>query len=352
MALILQHQSCTYQILIVSRTGKIKSKRAESEFKPMMLQDLQLMKTGFVARKRELHLLEKGFKSSVKRAAIIHGLGGLGKTVLATRLALKMNEYFDGALGIKCTSTTRPEDILNRINSFLMMKGRYELNQIINQQIPFEYKTSLLVNILNNLRFLIILDNFEHCLDEDQKDIESPELRKFIQHLLNNTISNTKFIITTRYDFDPLESRLPESIEHISLPEFHFPQTIWLMNNYTELADLDIQKKKEIYNVIGGHPWTMGQFVKLASVQDVDSLIFDLKPLKKEFIEFTLMDKSFSKLDSYAKRLLLYASIYEDAVPVEALSWIIGDEKDESPFIGDPLAKTYSVGFNLERAGI
>ena len=70
------------------------------------------------------------------------------------------------------------------------------------------------------------------------------------------------------------------------------------MNNYTELADLDIPKKKQIYNIIGGHPWTVGQFAKLASAQGVDSLMLDLKPLKKELIEFTLLDKSFSKLDS------------------------------------------------------
>ena len=67
----------------------------------MMLPDLQVMKKGFVARKKELRILERGFRSDVKRAAIIHGFGGMGKTVLATRLALKMNEYFDGVFGMK-----------------------------------------------------------------------------------------------------------------------------------------------------------------------------------------------------------------------------------------------------------
>ena len=116
------------------------------------------------------------------------------------------------------------------------------------------------------------------------------------------------------------------------------------MNNYKELADLDIQKKRQIYDIIGGHPWTIGKFAKLASVQGVDSLMLDLKPLKKELIEFTLLEKSFSKLDSDAKKLLLYASIYEEAVPVEALSWIVGDEKDESPSIVEPLQKLIQWG--------
>jgi tetratricopeptide (TPR) repeat protein len=326
------------------QVGKINPESTDINFKPTMLLDLQVMNKGFVARKKELRILEKGFKSDVKRAAIIHGFGGMGKTVLATRLALKMNEYFEGTFGMKFSSTTRPEDILIKINNFLMMKGRFELNQILNQQVPLEVKISTLINILNQIRFLIIFDNFEDCLDEDQKDIKNLELKAFIQHLLNNTVSNTKFIITTRYDFDPLEGRLPESIEHISLSEFNFPQTNWLMNNYKELADLEIQKKRQIYNVIGGHPWTVGKFASLASVQGVDSLMLDLKLLKKDLIEFTLLDKSFSKLDAEAKKLLLHTSIYEEAVPIEALSWIVGDERDESPSVVEPLKKLIKLG--------
>ena len=38
--------------------------------------------------------------------------------------------------------------------------------------------------------------------------------------------------------------------------------------------------------------------------------MLDLKPLK-ELMEFTLLEKSFSKLDSEAKKLLIYASIYD-----------------------------------------
>ncbi|HII00239.1 TPA: tetratricopeptide repeat protein [Methanosarcinaceae archaeon] len=322
------------------RTGDIKPEPEEFTNKSMMPPELQVMKKGFIGRKNEIGLLEKGFRSDVKRAAIIHGFGGMGKTVLATRLALKMNEYFDGVFGMRCTPTTRPEDILNKINNFLMRKGIFNLNQPAS----LEVKTSMLVNILNQLRFLIIFDNFEDCLDEDRKDIENPELKAFIRHLLNNTISNTKFIITTRYDFDPLEDRLLEGIEHISLPELHFPYTNQLMNNYKELADLDISKKRQIYNITGGHPWTIGQFAKLSSVQGVDSLMLDLKPLKKELIEFTLLDKSFSKLDADAKKLILKASICEEAVPVEALSWIMGDDKEASPSIVEPLQKLIHWG--------
>ncbi|WP_255335784.1 tetratricopeptide repeat protein [Methanosarcina sp. KYL-1] len=324
--------------------GELKPEPSMFVSKPMMLKDLQVMKTGFVSRRKELRLIRKGFESDIKRAVIIYGFGGLGKTVLATRLVLEMNDYFEGFFGMKMTSKSRPEDILDRINNFVMRKGFFQLNEVINQPVSLEVKTSVLVDILNQVRFLVIFDNFEDCLNEDRDDIESPELKEFILHLLNNTINGTKFIITTRYDFDPLEGRLTGDFEHISLPELQFPQTNWLMDNYTELADLDMDIKMRIYDVIGGHPWTIGQFAVLASNQGVDDLLLELEPLQKKLIEFTLLDRSYSKLDAAARKLLLCASIYEEAVPVEALSWIVGDEKDASPSVGEPLQKLLQWG--------
>ena len=187
------------------------------------LEDVQIMKKGFVGRKKQLRLLQKDFMSDVKRAAIINGFGGIGKTVLATRLALRMDKHFDGVFGMKCGETTKPEDILNELNAFLNMAGIPHLNEILYQPAPLKVKTAALVNILNQTRFLIIFDNFEDCLNEERSSIANPELKEFIQHLLNNTISNTKFIITTRYNFDPLEGRLTGAIEHIQLPEMPFP---------------------------------------------------------------------------------------------------------------------------------
>ena len=325
---------CDPDCLAVS---KIKAEAPELFNKPTMLGDVAVMKKGFVGRRKELRILQKDFMSDVKRAAIIYGFGGLGKTVLATRLALRMNQHFDGMFGMKCSATTKPEDILNRLNAFLLAAGLQQLNQVLCQPVPLEAKTAMLVNIFNQKRFLIILDNFEDCLDESRSSIGNPELKVFIQHLLNNTVSSSKFIITTRYNFDPLEGRLTGAIEHISLPEMPFPETVWLMNNYKELADLEMDKKHKIYKAIGGHPWTIGQFMKHAAVETVDNVLLDLSQVKQELINFTLLDKSYSKLDEKARRLFLHASIYQNPVSIEALEWIVGNESQPNPSISDAL---------------
>lgn len=314
--------------------GEIKPEPSEIVIEPKMLGELQEMKKGFVGRERELRILKKAFSSDVKRAAIIYGFGGIGKTVLATRLALRMNRYFAGVFGTKCKKTTTPEEILDELNAFLLMAGVDQLNQVIHAQVPLKVKTQTLVSILNQRRYLLIFDNFEDCLDEED-GIGDPDLRGFVKQLLNGIHSNAKIIFTTRHNFDPLEGRLVADVEHISLPELPFPQAVMLMNNHRELADLDTKKKLEIYKAIGGNPWTIGQFAVHAAVESVDGLLLELEPLKRKMMEFTLLDKSYSKLDEKAKRLLLCASVYDDAVPVEALSWIVGNEDNPSPPVGD-----------------
>ncbi len=317
--------------------GEIRPASSELFQKPVMLGAVQVMREGFVGRQKELRFLQKALLSGSKRAAIVNGWGGIGKTVLASRLALRMTRHFEGFYGHKCNSQTRAEDLLNGLNAFLNLAGISALNQILYSPAPLQAKAAALVGILNQKRFLIILDNFESCLDEGRQKIADPELRQFVEHLLNATASGSKFIITTRYDFDPLEGRLLGAIEHLSVPEMPLYQAVWLMNSHSNLAALDIGKKKEIYKAIGGHPWTIGMFAKHARAASVDGLLLELGPLEQELKDFTLFDKSYSELDGAAKELLRRASIFERAVPVEALRDMMGDEKEASPPVDKPL---------------
>jgi tetratricopeptide (TPR) repeat protein len=326
------------------RIDRIKPAPEEMFDKPFMLGELQVMKEGFVGRQKELRLLSKALLSGVKRAAIIHGWGGIGKTVLASRLALRLDQHFEGVYGQKCHPQTRAEDILNGLNAFLIMAGISAFNQVLYSPAPMAAKTSVLTSILNQKRFLIILDNFESCLDQSHQQIADQELRQMIEALLNATASNTKFIITTRYDFDPLQGRLMNAIERLSVPEMPLYQAVWLMNNFTNLAALSYEKKKEIHTAIGGHPWTIGMFVHHATTATVDGLLLELGPLEQELRDFTLFDKSYSELDSQARDLLVSASVLEESVPEEALRWMIGDDEEPSPAVDKPLGMLLAWG--------
>jgi hypothetical protein len=134
------------------------------------------------------------------------------------------------------------------------------------------------------------------------------------------------------------------AIEHLSLAEMPSYQAIWLMNSHDDLARLEPKKKTQIFKAIGGHPWTIGMFARHASTKGADALLLELEPLKKELREFTLFDKSYSLLDAVSKELLIRASIFEEAVPVVALRWMMGDEAQPSPTVDQPLQKLMHWG--------
>lgn len=254
------------------------------------------------------------------------------------------------------------------MHTAIIVPNSIDFNQYIHAPIPLESKTDVLVQILNQVRFLIIFDNFEDCLKgvpdlsgdslnklrtpketrvsdlSGEIQIADPDLAKFIRHLLNNVASNTKFIFTTRYDFDPLKGRLEGEIEHISLAEFSFPMMIFLMNNFKELARLEFKKRHEIYKAIGGHPYALSMFSRHARVTSVDDLLMEITPVSKEMIEFTLLDKSYQKLSSRAQTLLKRLSVFEEAPGYEAVQWMMGDENTPSPKVADELKSLISWG--------
>jgi len=325
--------------------SRIEAKAAESG-KPLLLDPkIQVMDHGFVGRHRDFQRLNEALRSSVKRALLIYGWGGMGKTVLATRLAMRLSDRFEGIYGHRCHPQTRAEDILIGLNSFLNMLGIQSLNQVLSSTAPISVKTANLLQILNKRKLLIILDNFESCLDEGGKQISDPELRDFVSSLLGATAANTKYIITSRVDFDPLDRRLVSAVEHYPLPEMPYYEAIWLMNNHSSLARLTVDKKKQIHKAVGGHPWSIDQFAfQVSEGADVDGLLQDLQPVAEEAKAFTLFGRAYSRLDDEARELLIRASIFEEAVPEEALRWMMGDEKTPSPPVSKPLKELQRWG--------
>jgi len=329
---------------------KVEEKATEVKEKPFHAGEVEVMRQGFVGRTRELRAIREGFVSGTKRAYMIHGFGGIGKSVLATKAALQMEDHFEGLKAIRVKEDITPEQILNDLNGFLMIAGIHDLNKCLNEPIPINTKTEVLVQILNGTRLLIIFDNLEDTLTKDaKKKIADPNLNKFIQLLLNGVGQSTKFIFTSRYDFDPLDGRLPGHIGKINLPELSFPFMSFLMNNFEALEKLPVAKKLEIHQKIGGYPFALGVFDSHAQTTSVDSVLSNLAPVKKDMIEFTLLDMTYNRLSPKAQTLLKRTSVFDEAVPPAALQWMMGGDDNPKPVIGEELGALSGWGLLVKK---
>ena len=86
------------------------------------------------------------------RAVVIHGLGGMGKTALAARLASRMAPRLDGVKAVRMQPATTAKEVLDQLAGFLLVHNAQfnhpQINPLIHikdEAIPLENKVGLLL---------------------------------------------------------------------------------------------------------------------------------------------------------------------------------------------------------------
>ncbi len=364
----------------------------------------------FVGRNAELRQLQTNLdpERGTWRAAVVHGLGGMGKTVLAARLAARMASRFDGVKTLRMAPTTTAQSVLDGIGSFLLVNNaRFNLPRITefnthkDAQIPLETKAGQLADILKVLRLLLIFDNCEDILPEGKavsfsskgepqvrktglSEVEShtsanpgvdPALLKLIAMLVGSVAGPSRFMFTSRVDFEPVErARLTGAIGHLDLGEMGFTEAVYLMETLPPLDELPVAvieesrvqtgteeesrgggikplSKRDVYERLGGHPYAINLFAEHARRSSVGEVLGDLSGVKKELLEFTLMERAVEKLPRRAAVLLRRAAIFLEPVPMEGLAYLMGDEHDAMPEVDEELEALQGWGLIAQLPG-
>jgi tetratricopeptide (TPR) repeat protein len=328
----------------------------------------------FVGRNAELRELQTNLdpERGRWRAAIVHGLGGMGKTVLAARLAERMAAQLHGVVALRMTPTTTAQDVLDRLGAFLLL-GNARWNhpqiarfvQVKGEPLLLEAKAAALIEILASLRLLLIFDNYEDVLPGGravsraaQEPTEAaapgvdPDLPKLVALLMANVPGPSRFLFTSRVDFDPLEAgRLSGAVGHLSLGEMGFTDAVYLMEMLPPLDGLPVAvlqevrsgveplprplSKRDVYERLGGHPYTLGLCAEHARRSSVEGVLADLAGVRRELLEFTLLEWATQAVPKRARELLQRAAIYDEPVEVEGLAFLMGDEQDAMPAVDE-----------------
>jgi tetratricopeptide (TPR) repeat protein len=336
------------------------------------------MERGFVARGRELRLLRRKLTSNDWSTAIIHGIGGIGKSALASRLALRLVESgaVEGVKVINCSPTLTADGVLTELNAFLNLAGDNRLNAVLHQPMPLQAKTAVLAQALEAHSFLVIFDNIEDCLKKGRivsravqaislsgsassltldtlsvTDWVDQGLGKQIAQLVGSVPSGTRFLFTSRVDFEPVEpGRIGDRIGHVGLGELSFVAAAQLMNRRDSLANLPVVSeagvltKRSLYKSLGGHPWALDQFARRVERLPIQDTLRVVEGLRDDLLTFTLIEKAVKEQSERARLLLRRAAVFEEAVPVEGLAYMMGDERDAMPDASDEIQSLLSWG--------
>lgn len=165
----------------------------------------------FVNRRRELQRLLPGLREGTLQIVFITGLGGVGKSALATRLARKLEADGFRLIPIPSSPGTplTAARLLRVCGDTFLAAGLRDAHHILRDaSLSVDDRLRYIVTVLNSGRFILVLDNFEVNLDETTRRILDQEVAGFYTHTLTHLAGTSRVIITCWYrPADGLEER-------------------------------------------------------------------------------------------------------------------------------------------------
>ncbi|MCI0489842.1 MAG: CHAT domain-containing protein [Blastocatellia bacterium] len=304
----------------------------------------------FVGRRRELQRLLPPLREGRLQALLITGMGGAGKSTLATRLARRLQT--DGFTPIAISSSEGNPLSAARIlttcgDAFLAARLRDDYAMLQDPAIAVDARLRYVVSVLNQRRYILVLDNFEVNLDETNRRILDREVKEFYTHLLTHLAGNSRAIITCRYRPADVES-LPRTCQEEALGDF--PESAFLKfmlrdpvveRRYYE-SELPSDLLTELHRLLGGTPRFLGQMREVLKSIEADELRQELERVKlpagseasalrearDRYCEAIFTARLYGYLGSDSQRALSRAAVYGVAVNVKGIAAVTGETEE------------------------
>lgn len=306
----------------------------------------------FVGRRKEIFILRQKMVARTGGAALITGMGGVGKSTLTARLlsdAIRAGQQFEIV------------SVVGVITLSEMLK-KFGCPGDNLDQLQYNFFHSLLPQ--KGAATIFLLDNFEENLpsiqngsqpdmaaDNNLLELKDSSLAAFLTELVRS--GKTRTIITSRYPFK-LSKNQHKTFTTINLGPLSSAEIRKLMSRLKGFENLTSQERYQVARTIGGHPRTL-EFLD-AILQDgtftyddvnrrlyadlADRLGHDAEERLKKGEELSvslknavilsardcLLDQLLKLLGDDEKKLLFNFSVFQSPRPKGALTWLAQKE--------------------------
>ncbi|OCQ89578.1 hypothetical protein BCD67_13345 [Oscillatoriales cyanobacterium USR001] len=277
----------------------------------------------FVGRRRQLQNCLRNLKGDNDKVGIlIHGMGGLGKSSIVSRLWDRLPEY-------QKVLWWRQIDASNLINKLSSKLIKPELREIRNDLNTSDDSLDIkLANLFNQLAelgekpFLLILDDFEWNLEPRQdRFILKPEVATVLEALvwaIQETGTGHRILITCRYEFD---SNLLNSFFSQGLESFKKAELTKKLNRLEHFSPGKLSEdiRDRALSLADGNPRLLEFLNEVLGKPDAAAKLTELEQSPELWKNKIIWPDLYQLIDEPLQRVLSHSLIYEIPVPMTAL---------------------------------
>lgn len=307
---------------------------------------------GFVGRRRQIQALLPLLRRGTARMAVLTGLGGAGKSTLATRAANRL-----ASEGFRVVPVRVPEKagspaeagrqtvvkVIDALERAFVQEKREDLRgQLVHPDLRLEQRLQMAVSGLNGVRLVLVLDNFEDVLDLAARRIADPDLALLYRALatdLTDGVRGSRVLVTCRY--------LPaEGVEvlHVPLPDFPASEVrkFLLRGERVEArlsrGEIPLKLFERLTRELGGTPGFLDAVRALLRRIDPEELLADLEgeaagaltAEREAYLQRILVARLYGLIPGRARTAVSRLALSELPLPAEAIARLTGNgEEDE-----------------------
>jgi tetratricopeptide (TPR) repeat protein len=298
------------------------------------------LKEGFVGRRREVQRLVPALRDGDVTFAVLTGLGGAGKSTLATRAADALEGAGFRVLPVRTREGKDPAErarqtlskLIAGLERAFIQAGREDLRgQLTDGKLTLETRLRLAVDGLTDLRLVIVLDNFEEALDLATRRIADPDLAGFYRALAENLVGGSRVVVTCRY----LPADTPEGLPtvlHLPLPDLEehaflkFLRRDEAVNGRIKRGELPGDLLRRLFRRLGGTPRFLEGvrlLLRKADANDLEEQVAAAPDAafareREEYLEGILVGRLFDALPADGRDLASRLAVSELPIPAEA----------------------------------
>ncbi|MEG4022010.1 tetratricopeptide repeat protein, partial [Microcoleus sp. S13C4] len=290
----------------------------------------------FVGRRRQIQNCLKELKiPSDQVGVLIYGMGGLGKSSLASRLCDRLTEFDK----IVWSGKVDEASLLSKLGDKLLRLQREAL-QLDDEELKYRLRDLFLA--LEEMAhssdktgsgghgkpFMLVLDDFENNLESRPNSgdyVLLPEMARILEAVvwaIQETNAPHRLILTCRYDFD---SRLLRDFYKQSLDGFKgadLQKKCSQLEAFAPGSKVDEKLKSQAQNLADGNPRLLERLnlVLLAEQLDVTAILEQIEKTTAEFREDILNQELLKQLSPELTSMLELALVYQLPVPREGIA--------------------------------